>query len=337
MKIVFSPQVVRVLLAVTLAIALPNGGGSLSSAVSAGDARDVRAISIADPQRHWQDKDYVEMTPPIRVSAIAGTQTVIYLYLPQGALLQTRQVASQERYSFVLPQGSSVDRVSFSPSPDGTMDITDVRGTRWDDNGIEYFHVLRPDGPEHNATLSGYEWPRENLDAQNTATSKLVELIQSAAAAPVSRRSLARFRMLNRCQSCHVSDKPQASLANGPLPPWPTDGSGLYVPLAVLGKEALLSDSDFFDDPNAGDPFVSVSCNSGNINAHDNGRSRWFTCPGNVIAGGQYDITAALIAGEDHARRVCASRQYLFGHMDETGRDVFSGAMAECGLTTRAD
>lgn len=62
---------------------------------------------------------------------------------------------------------------------DGTFAIGDVRGTRWDDSGAEFFHVNRPLNDRDNAPLVGFEWRREDLEQQGAATALLTELVQS--------------------------------------------------------------------------------------------------------------------------------------------------------------
>ena len=298
------------------------------------EAVRVQRLDVADPSRFWLGEGYVALTPAIRVSVFPGTETVIYLRIPEGARLQTRYLADQGRHTFQLPAGSASDRVSFSLRGDGPPTIDDVRGTRWGADGVEYFHVLRPTAFAAGAPLAGYEWPRGDAKSQDLATGKLVDLIRSTSESTpqlhASRRDIARFRDLNRCQGCHQADKPPAADDRDPLPPWPTDASGLYVPLAVLDDSALLSASDFFDDPNAGDRFVTASCASGAAELRENGYSRWFNCPDGSMPTGRYDIRAALRSGENHAKQVCATRLYLFDHLDHVGRKAFDKAMTSC-------
>ena len=286
---------------------------------------------IASPGQYWRNAGYVALVPAIRVSISPGTETLIYLHVPDGAKITTRLLAEQGRHSFVLPPGSAADRVSLSLREGA---IEDVRGTRWGSDGSEFFHVYRPTKPGAGAPLAGYEWRRDNAVAAAAATKKLLAMMRSVGRLHpdlgMSRDDAGRFSSLNQCQSCHQADKPVALDDRDPLPPWATDGSGLYVPISVFDDSAPLSMSDAFDDPNADDRFVTATC-AGAPAARETGYgARYFSCPDGAMAMGRYDLQAALDAGDEHAQKVCASRRYIFSHLDETGRAAFAKAMAPC-------
>lgn len=292
------------------------------------------AIVVDDPANYWVEHGFVPLEPPIRVSVVPGSETVIFVRIPEGGRASTHFLPSQGRYTITLPPGSAADRVSYSRRPDGSRVVDDVRGTRWDDNGTEFFHVYHPTSDLPNAPLAGFEWLRRDLQQQEDATEQLITLIRSTGERypwlRASRRDLARFRRLNNCSLCHTADKPAAQTGDDSLPPWPTDGLGLYVPLAVLEDSAPLSASSFFDDPNAGDPFVSVRCRFGEAALHQSASSRWFTCSDGSAPMGYYDLGRALLSGDDHSHRVCTTRRYLFDRLDELGQEVFRRAMRAC-------
>lgn len=298
-------------------------------------------IDIADPARHWRDSGFVELTPAIRVSVPAGARTAIYLAIPDGATVRARMLPEQGRATLVLPPGSVSDRVGFTADEDGRWTVEDVRGTRWGADGREYFHVYRPLTAAADAALAGYEWPRDDPHRAVEATALLTQMVrdlpQPFSGALPSWGSVARFRALNQCERCHVADKAEARADGAPLPPWATDASGLYVPLAVLGDRAPLSTTPFFDDPNAGDPFVAARCAVGAAGEqpaqeHLGRRSRWFSCPDGGVPVGIFDVAAALKAGDAHARLLCASRRYLFERMDADARRLFAASFAACGI-----
>ncbi|MCK6454409.1 MAG: hypothetical protein L6R19_26700 [Alphaproteobacteria bacterium] len=309
----------------------------LSPPAQAAPASEPRRVEIADPSRYWRDNGFVELTPAIRVSVPLGARTLVYLKIPEGGLLTTRQVARQQRPTIRLPPGSAAARVSLTADEAGTWTVEDVRGTRWDAQGREYFHVYRPRGAEAGAPLVGYEWPRGDDALQDRATALLTDLVRDlplpfrgSAPAP---REVARFRALNDCGSCHQPDKGQASSPFERLPPWLTDASGIYVPLAVLSDRAVLSTTPAFHDPNAEDPFVAARCADG---APASEYVRWgrhfFRCGDGGMPVGIHDMQAARAAGDAHAGRVCASRRHLFERMDEAGRRAFAAAFRACGI-----
>jgi len=126
---------------------------------------EVVRVRVADPRRYWQKSGFREMTPPIRLSTQAHTsaRTLIYLKIGDGDVLTYSGPAGSRTIQY--PPGSESDRVSMVMYRKNGMlgyTIDDVRGTRWDHNGREYFHVYRASGPEPHAPLIGYEWPRDN-------------------------------------------------------------------------------------------------------------------------------------------------------------------------------
>lgn len=314
---------------------------SIALVLALGAAPAVRSeaparIDIVDPRAYWRDQGFVELTPAIRVSVAPGARTAIFLKLPEGGRIATRAVPAQDRATFLFPPGSVADRVSLAAGPDGEWTVDDVRGTRWDALGREYFHVYRPSGPEMHAPLVGYEWPRDDPHLAIGATALLTDLVR-ATPAPFTQLlpswgEVARFRMLNRCDSCHVADKAMADSDNAALPSWATDASGLYVPLAVLADRAPLSTSRFFHDPNSGAAFVTATCGDQPAREHLGRRSRWFSCPDDAVPMGILDVPAGLVAGDPHVLRVCASRRYLFDRLDPPGRQAFAAAFAACGI-----
>ena len=305
----------------------------LATAAAAGEPRRVE---IADPAHHWHDDGFVELTPSIRVSVPLGARTLVYLKLPDGARLTTRYLADQRRHTILLPPGSASDRVGLMADEAGTWTVEDVRGTRWDAEGREYFHVYRPATAAAGARLVGYEWRRGDAALQQRATEMLTEMVSDLptpfSGSPPSGRGIAQFRALNECQSCHVPDKGQATSPYERLPPWTTDASGIYVPLAVLADRAVLSTTPAFHDPNASDPFVQARCAGGPAMEYVRWGRHFFRCADGGLPIGLHDVAAARAAGDAHAERVCASRRYLYERMDDAGRQAFTAAFRACGI-----
>ena len=305
-----------------------------AAALAADETGQIRRIDIADPGRYWPDNGFVALSPAIRVSVSPGAETVIYLKVGAGGLV-TRYLPDQRRYSLTVPPGSAADRVSFAIDRAGHRTIDDVRGTHWDDTG-EYFHVYRPVSGAIGAALAGYEWRRGDADQQRAATALLTGLITSTPAPfgerPADAEDVERFRALNRCQLCHVADKPQARSADEALPPWATDGSGLYVPPAVLADEAPLSDTDDFDDPNAFDRFVAARCPRGTATLLGRSGDHWYGCADGGLPVGRRDVAAGRAAGDSYTAQLCASRRYLYDRLDALGRRAFAAAFFTCGI-----
>lgn len=312
------------------------------AALSAGYAlAEPRRVEIADPARHWRDNGFVELTPAIRVSVALGSRTVIYLKIPVGARLATRYLADQRRYTILLPPGSASDRVALTADAAGTWTVEDVRGTRWDGDGAEYFHVYRPSGAEADAALVGYEWKRGDAALQDQATDLLTGMVRDLpmpfSGTPPGGRGLAQFRALNACAACHLPDKVQATSPYDALPPWATDASGIYVPLAVLADRAVLSTTPAFHDPNAADRYVQARCGDGPAAEYVRWGRHFFRCADGGLPIGIYDLAAARAAGAPHAERVCASRRYLYDRMDAAGQQAFAPAFRACGIGPARD
>lgn len=325
----------RGLTAGTVVVVLILMSATLARTTAATPPSEPVSVEIGDPSMYWSSDGFVALVPAIRVSVTPGSRTVIYLQIPLGRKITTRFLSDQGRYTLKLPLGSIADRVSYSKRSNGKFVIDDVRGTRWDESGTELFHVYRPVSDEADAPLMGFEWRRGDSQQEARATAKLVDLIQSTSERfPVlraSRRDVARFRDLNRCQMCHVPNKQMAQTNDDVLPPWQTDTLGLYVPLAVLQDDSPLSTTAYFDDPNADDPFVSARCARGYADRRRSMASRWFACDDDSVPIGHYDLASALTADQEHAHLVCATRRYLYDRLDELGRQIFAPSVQACG------
>ena len=211
---------------------------------------DPVPLRIADPANFWTSNGYVELAPAIKVSIPPGgdSETIVYLKLPADGLIEVIPASGQATANIKLPAGSIIDRVAYVRLRDGGFGVEDVRGTRWDKDGTEWFHVYRPVSAEKKAALQGMEWRRGNVAEQASATDLLAAFLEKTAMPPFGglpdRRDVRQFRGLNDCAACHQVSKPEARAGGEPLPPWPTDARGLYVPIAVLADTGLLSDTD---------------------------------------------------------------------------------------------
>ncbi len=310
-----------------LACAVHPGGVKAASSVGVAEP-PLHAMVIAHPLDHWAKAGFVEMAPTVRMSLPAGGDAVtrVYLRIPEGGVVSLR-AGSRD---LMFPPGTAGDRVSYVR---GGRFIDDVRGTRWDERGREWFHVYLPSSAAPDAELDGVEWRRDDRDEERRATDWLVAWGRThrspADGTTMDGDEEDRFRMLNHCQGCHLADKPEATSDDDDLPPWPTDARGLYVPQAVFASQAILSTSSAFDDPNEDDPFVSIRCPSGRARLHGEPGRQWLTCRSGLPVG-ERDLAAAMKAHDAYAVRTCAARRYLFAHMDDATRAVFAPTVRMC-------
>lgn len=300
---------------------------------------DPVALTIADPAHFWAANGYIELSPAIKVSVPPGweSETAVYLKLPKDRLIEVSPASGSAAANIKLPAGSIIDRVAKVRFPDGSFGVEDVRGTRWDEQGTEWFHVYRPTGAAPNSPLQGYEWRRGNAAEQSSATDLMTAFLAKTPMPPSGglpdRRDIRRFRGLNNCAACHQAVKPEARASGERLPPWPTDARGLYVPIAVLSDSGLLSDTDDWNDPNAGNPLVKALCGDQPAELSGGGARQWFTCANGKMPKGVRNIAEGFASGNSYAIKVCASRRTLYEHMTVEARKAFAGAFKACGLT----
>jgi len=304
----------------------------------------VRRIDIADQQRYWIDSGFQELSPSVRVSVSSGAlpRTAIYLRVPEGAAISVLP-REDGGASLLFPPGSESDRVTlirFS-TPDGerAWTVADVRGTRIDATGQEWFHVYRPlDGQGHSA-LVGYEWRRGHDDEHELADSHLAQHLRTHARAlhkrPAGEGYIARFLRLNDCASCHFPNKPGATDPDERLPPWPTDANAWYTFAAVVSDSAALSATPTFHDPNFDDPFVRATCTEGEALLRGRPRYRHYRCQDGSMPMGTRDVRRGLAEHHAYTESVCRSRAWLYERMDTKARAQFADAVSACNPQRR--
>lgn len=284
-------------------------------------------LRIDDPDGHWARAGFVEMVPPIRPpsSGDGGDRIVTYLRLPDAARVEI--VTGADGPTLRFPPGTEADRVEL----DGSGAVIDVRGSRFEADGREVFHVYRP---AVAGALTGTEWRRDDpaaaaralafLDAEARRVSRLE--------GPALERFMRRFDGLNDCASCHAHEQRQAAAEQPGRPNRRTDASGLYVPLESLGDVAPV-ERHRPRDMNADDPYVRTTCGGAPAElVAGRAGARRYVCPVGGLPISRLDLAAARAAGDAHAQAVCASRAYLFAHLDAAGRRAFAGGFGECGL-----
>ncbi|NVB37290.1 hypothetical protein G6O69_05570 [Pseudenhygromyxa sp. WMMC2535] len=317
------------------------------------DDGPVRRLTIAEPWRHWEDEGFVEMVPPVRLpTATPGADDVaIWLRIPEGGVIETRrregdaaggaageatgEEAGEAASAWILafPPGTIADRVE-SRGRGGTRGVIDVRGTELAEAGEEWMHTLRRDGGAKGG-LFGYEWPRSSTAAHAEATRLLLaELAEIPPGSSMSEEAragyLSRIQTKNQCVTCHVHGRAdnrregERGVVNRG-----TDGSGFFTPQTVLLDEIPLERYGTID-PNLRDPWVTLRCPEGEAKLESKKGRLLATCPDNAVPVGRFDLDKALSHGDERAERICAARRYLYAHLDERGREVFSPAISAC-------
>lgn len=296
----------------------------------------VTRLNMTEPFDYWEREGFVLMVPSVRMSIPPGGRagTVVYFKVPGDEPISLARHPSPEiPASFEFPPGTEAHRVAFLIGSDSlgdpTLEIMDVRGTRIGEDGEQYYHVMRPSSM-HGGSLAGYEWRRGDDEGRALATRLLLEDL-SKEPDPPSSGAMARIAVLNHCEFCHVEDK-GPSPPSSELPPWPTDGSGFYIPLGVVFDHAPLSTVPELHDPNADDPYVETSCRDAVPPTVGGGpHNRFFTCEEEDTSPvGRRDIRRGLVDEDTYTSAVCGSRHFLSERMSEHARTAFAPLLQEC-------
>lgn len=299
-------------------------------------ASGARRVFIADPTSYWRQTGFVELAPTVRlaISAEGRPRVTVQLWLPKDGLITARALEHQQRHTIAFPPGSEADRVSLTGSARAGWTVADVRGSRLDANGDEWFHVYRPSSGTFAAPLVGFEWRRDDEAQRDEALALLVEHVRTTPGAlarrPPSRGSVSFFSRMNACEHCHFANKPASSEPNDWLPLWPTDQTGWYVPLAVMLPALALSTTRQWHDPNADDPLVDKRCDAGAPRRIDHATGSWFRCADGSVPYGIRDVARGLAQADAYTTALCRSRRHLYERMDRTAKAAFSEVMARC-------
>jgi len=290
------------------------------------------AHALPGGDRHWDERGFFPLEPPIRlpVDAERRFETRVYLYLPPSARIGWQSDAAGGR--IVFPPGTIADRVDWWSGL-----VADVRGTEIADRGGERFRVYRPMRPGSHE-LFGYRFARGDVGGLMAVRQGFSDAMVRGmgflnhTSGPISARrkkAIARFSRQLDCVSCHAHDRQAlAPTDTRDLPRRGTDGSGFYVPESVFFNRAPLETYRSID-PNGSDPFVRYECGDGRAVRGARGTTA-VRCADGSIPDLAFDLTAALAAGDPRARRVCESRKFLASRFAPEARTHFHGAIAEC-------
>ncbi len=302
--------------------------------------KTIHQVRIPNDIDYWAKNKYGEMVLPILLPTkrlvILNERIKIWLYIPPGKKISAKWIESQKRYTLVYPSGTIADRVEQVNSftlPWGThvRAIGDVRGTRIDDKGGEFFHVYGPSLKEEEWIL-GFEWPRVNQEVDKLAREKLIHLyFPNFEKEGASSRAAAGFR--TACTNCHKHDNPPR-LMKSEL--FESDSAGFFNPIGVLQDSLAIRDQRPWDW-NADNSYISVWCGNIQVKAEVNGESRKYpACKNGEAPIGKLDLKLALQKGDAHAKALCESRRFLFNNMDSFARDSFKNAFEKCGIITKS-
>lgn len=311
----------------------PDADADADSSSAPADDGPVRRLSIDDPSTHWRDAGFVAMVPPVRLPSSAPDvdDVVVWLRIPDGGVIETRELGVDGRLSLVFPPGTTADRVE-QRGRGAKRAVVDVRGTTVGEGGEQWMHTLRR---ARGDRLFGFEWPRSLPEAHAEATARLLaELPRYRPAAtmePAAReRYLASIERKNQCTRCHTYDRPDNTRANEHgLVNRGTDGSGFFTPQTVLLDEIVLEGYGGVDR-NLDDPWITVRCPDGAPVQHQERGARVRATCEDGLPLARLDLRAALAAGDERAQQTCRARRYLHAHLDARGRERFASALSAC-------
>lgn len=307
-------------------------------------AQDMHLHAVQVPNRvsYWKDAGFVEMVPPVRLPTdLSDDDTImVWVRIPAGRKIKVWWLPREKRYTLKFPPGTVADRVETGKNEQEAMQmingISDVRGARIGEDGRMWFHVYEPVPGQPLAWLHGYEWLRMGTKADVEAGKRLVALYYPHAG-PQAHAEMAGFRKLNHCGACHQRNQAagvmvptDAQRMLRPGAPLETDADGFFQPILVM-KDSMNVVNIRPWDRNAEDPYITVWCGSREVKAVTHGDHRGYSCADGRVPVGKLDMVAALKHHDRHAEQVCAAREYLYAHMDATGKKAFRREVAECG------
>lgn len=311
----------------------------LGSLAVHGQDIELRPVRIPNDLSYWRQSGFVEMVPPVRLPTDKSNNDVITVWvrIPDGRNVTVTWLQDQDRYTLKFPPGSVADRIETMRGEKKAMlvidGIEDVRGATIDRDGNTRFHVYEPIPGRGSDALEGYEWRRRDAQGDDLAATSLIKLFYPGASAGAE-SEIRHFRTLNQCGGCHLTNQPAPTSVSPPSrTPMNllTDSHGFFQPITVLANRMTVRSARKWD-LNADDPFITVWCGSQKTTAVTDGDRRGYKCADGAVAVGEFQLSAALKAKDPHAFQVCASRAYLYRHMDSKAREAYRTAFAECSI-----
>jgi len=302
----------------------------------------LHAVEVPNRVSYWKDAGFVQMVPPLQLPTVLSFDDTIMVWvrIPAGRKIQVSWLPKQKRYTLKFPPGTVADRIETGKNEKQAMlvvnGISDVRGAPIGEDGRTWFHVYEPVPGQPLAWLHGYEWLRMGDKADVEAGERLVALYYPHAG-PKAHGEMAEFRRLNHCGECHQINQAvgkmmptHAQRMVRPGAPLETDGDGFFQPILVM-KDSMNVVNIRPWDRNPDDPYVTVWCGSQEVKAVTHGDHRGYSCADGRVPVGNLNIVVVLWYYDRHAEEVCKAREYLYEHMDATGKKAFAREAAECG------
>ncbi len=281
-------------------------------------------LTIPNQIDYWKNSGFVEMVGPLRLPTdeTQSDQIHVWIKIPEDQKVRVQKIndSLENRYTLLFPPGTIADRVEFDTRYPG---VGDVRGARLDSQGKSIFHVYETVEGGDQRILQGYEWQRQDDAADVRAGNALVQLFRFSN--PQDRDN---FIGHNHCAQCHTENSPSPLTLNS-ISLYQTDSHGFFQPTTVLKDEMTVRHHRNWD-LNSTDPFISVWCGNNQIKVTSEPGSRYYRCPNNQSPIGKLDLVAALKKNDAHALQVCASRSYLYQHMDDGAKAAYAASYQEC-------
>jgi hypothetical protein len=284
-------------------------------------------LEIDAAKSYWLEAGFVEMVPPVPLPQKPGTRISVWLRLPPGG-----QIEAQPRGDRVLlryPAGTVAARVGETGG-DGSRAwrVTDVRATRLEASGVQFFQNFRP-APGSSNTLVGFEWRRGDARGSSDALDGIASLVRATSPEP-DLHALARARATHDCAGCHVLARREArTLGELGEVHRAADADGLFLIQTVLEGRAPLETYAPIA-ASVGNPYVDFRCDDTPA-TWTRGKRKQLVCPQKRVPVGYLDVARGLRDGEVRIRGLCASRRYLFDHLNDFGRTIFKRQREECG------
>ncbi|HEX5436473.1 MAG TPA: hypothetical protein VFW98_04905 [Gemmatimonadaceae bacterium] len=309
------------------------------STTAFGQSIHLHPVRIPNTLSYWPQHGFVQMEPPVRLPTTKSIHeyVMVWLRIPAGEKIGVRWLPDQKRYTLTFPPGTVADRIDGGQNAKQAMftvnGIADVRGATIAADGRVWWHVYEPVPGKSSKWLMGDAWLRSGPAGDDLAADSLLKLYYPGAPTK-AKQEMAEFRRLNQCGACHQTNRPipktTASKYGFATPE--TDATGFFQPITVLTDPmTLVNDRPW--DLNVDDPYITVWCGTHKAKLHTKGNSeRWYSCTDHRVPVGKLEMAAALKHKDPHARKVCASRRYLYEHMTAKGRDDFARYFAECSI-----
>lgn len=270
------------------------------------------------------------LEPPLRLPGRKDERlsTQVWVRVPEGAFIEVNPEDGRLRF----PSGTLAARVeSLAPKKGADATIVDIRATRIESKE-QRFQVYRPESPQPFSELHGVEWVRGAPYQEKAASQFINQAARRATQQPLAESAARKAVLNNDCSSCHEISRATARRVHeyGAVHRR-TDADGFFVPQSLFDEQVPLEDYAP-RELNEGDKMVEIRC----FDEMGTGVEARFLqgllrCEDGSVPLGRLLVRAALLAGDQRAKRVCESRRYLFSHMSPAAQEFYAERIEECG------